>query len=283
MARKDWRRPEKFSAKEGRRRIGIIVSYNGTGFAGWQKQKNERTVQEEIEKAAYKLTRQGGIEVQGSGRTDSGVHAMGQCAHIEIDESSIPTSAFYGGLNAFLPKDVRVLKAWEAGRDFHARFSAMAREYRYFCTDDFSVIPFFNGGITLLDAFPDVNVLNSYAKKLIGTHDFTTYSCVKDLSESKFRDIYESEFCFTTCMYGKKILQYKICGNAFLYRMVRSLAGSMLQAAKEGKTAEEFQALLDMKDRSKCGKTAPSDGLYLWRVSYDPAEYAWFEEAYGKN
>ena len=281
MARKDWHRPQQFSAKEGRRRIGIIVSYNGSFFSGWQKQQEDRSVQEEIEKAVYMLVHQDNIVVQGSGRTDAGVHAMGQCAHIEIDGCNIPSSAFYGGLNAFLPKEIRILKAWDCGSDFHARFSAMAREYRYFCTDDSSVVPFLNGRITILKNYPNIDILNSYAKKLIGTHDFTTFSSVKDLSVSKNRDIYESEFSFTTCMYGRNVLQYKISGNAFLYRMVRSLVGSMLQAEKEGKTADEFETMLNAKDRSKCGKTAPSDGLYLWRVSYDPDEYAWFEEKYG--
>ncbi len=277
MARTDWHRPEKFSAPEGRRRIAVILSYNGSFFSGWQRQDGQRTVQEELEKAVMRLTGQKSITVQGSGRTDSGVHAWAQCAHIEMDEPVLPLRAFVGGLNSFLPKDIRIKDAWDGGRDFHARYSAYAREYRYFIGINTAVSAFMGGEVTMVDSFPDIGLLNSYASYLLGTHDFTTFSSAKDNSGSRYRDIYESRFFFSSCMFGEKVLIYQICGNAFLYRMVRSLVGSMLQFAKEGRPASDFKAVLDAADRSLCGRTAPSDGLYLWRICYDPEEYSWFE------
>ncbi len=282
MSRDDWKRPEEFNAPEGRRRIGLVVSYDGRAFCGWQSQDNGVSVQQTILEAVKKFTGQKDVEICGSGRTDSGVHAWGQVAHAEIDDCSIPASAFCPGLNALLPVQVRIKKSWEAGSDFHARYSSMAREYRYFCKLNPGHDAFDDGLITCLKKMPDINVLNLYAKQIIGTHDFTTFACSKDICPSKVRDIYESEFYCTKSEFGEDILVYRVCGNAFLYHMVRSLVGTMIEMALNGKTAADFKRILDNADRSLCGKTAPSDGLYLWRVSYDPDEYLWFEEKYGR-
>lgn len=281
MARTDWKRPAEFSAPEGRRRVAIKVAYDGRAFCGWQSQENEKSVQEEILKAAKVLTQQENIEVCGSGRTDSKVHAMGQVAHIEMDQTSMDVKAFHYGLNAILPSSVRVVDSWDVDNSFHARYSAMAREYRYFIKEQADKDTFQEGLITRVNKFPDIDLLNSYAKQIVGTHDFTTFASVKDICPSKVRDIYESEFFYTTSMYGEKVLCYKICGNAFLYHMVRSLVGTMLLLASKNAEPEQFEQLLSGADRSMTNFTAPSDGLYLWRVSYDPDEYQWFEDKYG--
>ena len=142
---------------------------------------------------------------------------------------------------------------------------------------------FSEGLVTLLKEFPPFDLLQGYAATLVGTHDFTTFASARDICPSKVRDIYESSFSWTTSIYGERVLCYRICGNAFLYHMVRSLVGSMLEYAKRGASVSEFVGALEAKDRLLAGKTAPSDGLYLWRVSYDPSEYQWFEDEYGKN
>lgn len=282
MARTDWNRPSEYSAKEGRRRIAIEVAYDGRDYCGWQSQDSNVTVQQTILDAVKKMTNQENVEVQGSGRTDSGVHAFGQVAHIELDDCQIPAKAFCQGLNAFLPYSIRIKNSWDVPSSFHARYSSMAREYRYFCVQEGSYNAFTKGLVTNFRRLPDINLLNEYASIIKGTHDFTTFACAKDICPSKFRDIYESEFFYTTSMYNQNLLCYKITGNAFLYHMVRSLVGSMIEFALQKKTKEEFKNALDSKDRSRCGKTAPSDGLYLWRVSYDPDEYSWFEKENGK-
>ena len=283
MARSDWKRPSTFSAPEGRRRVALEVSYDGRAFNGWQSQNNALSVQDTIAAAAVQLLGDRNIEVVGSGRTDSGVHAFGQVAHIEFDTCDIPVKAFCQGLNAFLPVAVRVKRSWDVEPSFHARYSAMAREYRYFCKEGEGHDSFSEGLVTMLKEFPSFDLLQDYAATLVGTHDFTTFASARDICPSKMRDIYESSFSWTTSIYGEKVLCYRICGNAFLYHMVRSLVGSMLEFAKRGAPVSEFKAALEAKDRLLAGKTAPSGGLYLWRVSYDPSEYQWFEDEYGQS
>ncbi|MBP5162850.1 MAG: tRNA pseudouridine(38-40) synthase TruA, partial [Spirochaetales bacterium] len=223
------------------------------------------------------------VDVIGSGRTDSGVHAYGQVAHVEFDTCDIPVKAFHMGLNALLPYSIRIRRSWDVDNSFHARYSAMAREYRYFCRCGEPHDSFSDGLVTVLREFPDIDLLNSYAAYIVGTHDFTTFACSKDICPSKVRDIYEAEFGWKESMYGDKLLCFRIAGNAFLYHMVRSLMGTMLDLAADNKPASAFKELLDAKDRLRTGRTAPSDGLYLWRVSYDPDEYMWFEEKYGRK
>ena len=166
---------------------------------------------------------------------------------------------------------------------FHARYSAMAREYRYFCKEGEGHDSFSEGLVTLLKEFPSFDLLQDYAATIVGTHDFTTFASARDICPSKVRDIYEAEFGWNESMYGMKLLCFRIAGNAFLYHMVRSLMGTMLDYAADNRSAAEFRDLLEARTRILVGRTAPSDGLYLWRVSYDPEEYRWFEEKYGRK
>lgn len=282
MSRSDWKRPVEFAAPEGRRRVALELSYDGRCYNGWQTQNNAKSVQETLKQAIVSFLNDDSVEVCGSGRTDSGVHAKGQVAHAEFNDCSIPAKAFLYGLNAILPVSVRILRSWDVPASFHARYSAMAREYRYFAVQGFGRDAFMDGLVTRLKEMPDLDVLNSYAVQLVGTHDFTTFASAKDICPSKYRDIYESVFTMERSMYGDDVLCCKVCGNAFLYHMVRSLVGTMLEMAGNGCSAAEFKDVLDSCDRRRAGKTAPSDGLYLWRVSYDPDEYQWFEDRYGR-
>ena len=283
MARSDWKRPDVFSAPENRRRVAMELSYDGRAFCGWQRQKDADSVQQTIIDAVTRMIGDRNIDVIGSGRTDSGVHAYGQVAHVEFDACDIPAKAFHMGLNALLPYSIRIRRSWDVDNSFHARYSAMAREYRYFCRCGEPHDSFSDGLVTVLREFPDIELLNSYATHIVGTHDFTTFACSKDTCPSKVRDIYEAEFGWKESMYGDKLLCFRIAGNAFLYHMVRSLMGTMLDLAFDNKPDSAFKELLDAKDRLRTGRTAPSDGLYLWRVSYDPDEYMWFEEKYGRK
>ena len=283
MARSDWRRPKDFSAPEGRRRVALEVSYDGRQFCGWQSQIDEKSVQDTIKEAVTRLVGDRNVQIVGSGRTDSGVHAYGQVAHAEFDSCDIPVKAFYAGLNSILPSGVRIRRSWDVDRSFHARYSAMAREYRYFCKVGEGRDCFSDGLVTVIKTFPDFDLLNGYAKEIVGTHDFSTFTSAKDDCPSKVRDIYESDFSWTQSTYGEKVLCYRICGNAFLYHMVRSLVGTMLEMGQNSLPVQDFVDALEAKDRSRAGKTASPDGLYLWRVSYDEDEFKWFEEEYGKR
>ncbi len=281
MARSDWRRPELEPLGEGVRRIRLTVSYLGTHYCGWQRQHNGVGVAAVLEEAVAEMIGEE-VEIVGSGRTDSGVHALGQVCHMDIRQPRVPAEKFAVALNRLLPPDIRVLDSEEVDGTFHARFTTMARTYRYFFKEHAQINGFDGGRVATVRTFPSMELLAGYAKEIEGTHDFTTFTASGDLCPSKFRDIYESYWSKETDHFGEELLSYTITGNAFLYRMIRSLVGSMMQFAEEGVSVEEFRKILASCDRSQAGRTASAAGLYMWRVSYDSDEYLWFEEQSGE-
>lgn len=269
MPRSDWRRPTDFSLAPGHRRIKLLLSYDGAEFAGWQRQKVDRTVQQVIETALAKMI---GVKVhvQGSGRTDAGVHAIGQVAHFDTSNQSIPEAIFALALNKLLPRDVRIISSNEVSAKFHARFTSIRREYRYYCKehDDFS--PFDRNRVYRLRKFPSLELLNAYAACLVGTHDFRTFGAIADQSPSKVRDLYANEFHIEPSRWGGRELVYTVSGNAFLMHQVRSMVGTMIDLGEKKRPVEEFARRFASKDRFQAGKTAPPDGLFLYRIDYDP-------------
>lgn len=268
MARSDWRRPTDFPLAEGHRRIRLLISYDGALFRGWQRQKHERSVQQEIEKALHKMIGKQ-IHIQGSGRTDAGVHALGQVAHFDIDNQSIPAEVFSLALNTLLPHDVRIISSNEENERFHSRFTSICREYRYYCKELKSFSPFDRNRVYRLRSFPPLDLLNAYAQCLVGTHDFRTFAAAGDQSHSKVRDLYTSSFHIEPAQWGGDLLVYTVSGNAFLMHQVRSMVGTMIQLGEKETSPEEFARILASKDRSQAGRTAPPDGLYLYRIDYD--------------
>ncbi len=277
MARVDWRRPPIRDLEEGKVRYKMIISYDGRAYNGWQTQKNGVGVQQAIEKALKKMLKED-IKVVGSGRTDSGVHAMGQVCHFDIVDRQIPAKAFLNVINCNLPPTVRILNCELVDGFFHSRYTAYARKYRYYFKKENEMTAFDNGFIAKIKKFPPLDLLNSYAKHIVGTHDFTTFTASKDMCPSKCRDIYESYWSYETDKWGYQVLTYTICGNAFLYKMVRSLVGTQIDFAIKHKTSEDFKDALDSKNRKKAERTANPNGLYLMNISYDEKEYDWFEE-----
>ena len=276
MARSDWNRPSSFKGLEdGERRIRLFLSYDGSGFSGWQRQDGERTVQEEIEAVLSSILGEE-ITLFGSGRTDSGVHALRQAAHFDT-RSRIEAGKFRIILNTHLAKDIRILSSDEVGAGFHARFSTESREYWYLIKRAEDMLPFDDKRITPVRRFYPLSEMNALASVLKGTHDFTTFSSSKDKSLSKMRDIYVSEWDEISDKYGYRLMRYKVAGNAFLYHQVRSMVGTMLSFLSKGMGEIELKKILDAKDRTLVHKTAPSDGLYLADVSYDREKYEWFE------
>lgn len=280
MSRIDWNRPEIERVEEGYRRIRLLVSYDGSAFHGWQKQKNELSVQGKIEDALSDVTGED-VLLFGSGRTDAGVHALGQVAHFDT-RSKIDGAKFSLILNTKLEKTIRILSSEEASDFFHARYSTMAREYWYLIKRMDLMLPFDSKRYSFVKDYSDIDLLNSYADCIIGTHDFTTFASARDECPSKFRDIYLSKWDMIKDQFGCDVLRYRVCGNAFLYHQVRSMVGTMLESSRIKLAKQEFRSILDSKDRSRAMKTAPPDGLYLARISYDEDEYAWFEEKYGR-
>jgi tRNA pseudouridine38-40 synthase len=281
MARSDWKRPALQPLPPGMRRIRMTVSYDGAHYQGWQTQHNGVSVQQKLEEALLAMLGTP-VSVQGSGRTDSGVHAIGQVCHVDIT-SAVPAKAFRPRLNSLLPADIRVMDAAEVDGTLHARFTTMAREYTYFIKRIDQMTAFDGGHVWALKELPPLGLLQEYAGCIAGTHDFTTFCSSKDECPSKARDIYESGWTMMKDPFGYDLLRYRITGNAFLYHMVRSLVGTMVEFALQQRPVEAFQAALDAKDRSQCGRTASPHGLYLTRISYDPEEYQWFEDAHGNE
>ena len=279
MARSDWRRPELTPLEDGYKRVKLTVSYDGSAFNGWQCQSNGVGVQDVINDM---LSRIYGcrIMVQGSGRTDSGVHALCQVCHydVRIEASSIKDEKVAPALNALLPLSIRVIRSESADGSFHARFTTMAREYRYFVKARNEALPFDHNYVALYNRLPDLELLNSYACLLKGTHDFTTFASSRDESPSKKRDIYESYWSLVHDKFGNPLYCYTVTGNAFLYHQVRSMVGTMMVMALKGESPESFREVLVSCDRKLAKTTAPSAGLYLSRISYDEDEYRWFEE-----
>jgi len=268
MARCDWKRPTSFPLSEGYRRIRITVAYDGVGFSGWQRQVCARSVQEEMEKALARMLKTP-VTVHGSARTDTGVHALGQVAHFDIANQSVPIEAFGPALNQLLPHDIRVREPRLVDAAFHARFTSISREYRFLIKEDAFFTPFDRNHVCKVREFPPLELLNRYAACIVGTHDFSTFSASGDQSHSRIRDIYTSGFAIEESQWGGLQMVYVISGNAFLWHQVRSMVGTMLQLASHGEPVEEFARRLEAKDRFQAGRTAPSGGLYLYRIEYD--------------
>ena len=244
------------------RNIKIIVSYDGTDFAGWQIQRNERTVQGVLERALRNL-HGCRVRVTGAGRTDAGVHAAGQVANFCSTISSIPARKFLQAVNSHLPQDVRVLQSAEVETDFHARHCATGRVYRYRILTGVSAQACFSRYCWLVSHLPPTGVLNDMAHVFCGEHDFTSFAATGDSSSSFSRKI--DYACFVE--EGPEIVFY-IKGNAFLWRMVRSILGSIVEIALKGGGPEDLRAILDSRDRRRAGATAPARGLFLHRVEY---------------
>ena len=250
-----------------RRNILLRISYDGTRFHGWQKQlqhgkESFRTVQGEIERALALLHKHP-VELFGSGRTDAGVHACGQAAHFFTDIARMKPESFIPALNSALPKDVRIMEVTNVSDNLHARFSARSRTYRYFIHCGKTAFAHQLPYCWHIRREPDINLLNKMASVLSGELDCTTFSAAGDQSKSKSRYIYTAHF-FT----DREFLVFEISANAFLWRMVRSITGTLLHYEQQNGTKEDFEAVLRSKDRRNAGETAPPQGLFLWSVEY---------------
>jgi tRNA pseudouridine38-40 synthase len=268
VAHTNYNRPTSFPLEPGSRRIRLDVSYDGALFSGWQTQKGVRTVQHEIEKALAKIIKEK-VHVQGSGRTDAKVHALGQVAHFDTTNHSVPAQVFALALNQNLAKDIRIISSSEVSEQFHARFTSTSREYHYYVKEIKDITPFDRHRVGVVRRFPSLELLNSYAQILLGIHDFTTFASAHDQSHSKVRDIFTSEFSLTYDQWEKPLLIYKVCANAFLMHQVRSMVGTMLQLGHNNEKSSELQRRLESRRREEAGRTAEAQGLYLYRISYE--------------
>lgn len=269
--RKDWnRKTVDDKLEDGQKRVILSVSYDGTLFNGWQSQESKDAVQDALEEAILEITGEN-VHIYASGRTDSGVHAISQICHFDTF-THIPSERLKYAINAHLKKGVRVSYSKETDGRFHARFSSLAREYRYYIKEMDKCTVFDENRVWGVNGVPEIDMLNSIARLIEGEHDFAFLSLKEDDGKSTKRDIYKSEF-----FEEKGYIIYRIIGNAFLYHQVRSLVGTIVKIAKKYKSKDEakqaFLSIMAETKRSNVIFTAPPYGLYFYNTVYNEDEW----------
>jgi tRNA pseudouridine38-40 synthase len=245
-------------------RIKCTIQYDGTNFSGFQIQSNKRTVQFELENTLKRIHKQEEIRITASGRTDKGVHAIGQVIHFDTP-IQMTEQAWNKALNALLPDDIYVRSVEKVPNDFHARFSVSKKEYRYRILNRTKPDIFKRHYVCYVKTPLDLSRMKEACKYLIGTHDFTSFSSAKaTVKGDKIRTIYEMDI-----IQEKEEIMLKVVGSGFLYNMVRIIAGTLIEIGSKERDPNEIPAILEAKDRGAAGKTAPPQGLYLWRVEYN--------------
>ena len=245
------------------KRVKLLIEYDGAPFVGWQKQVDMPTVQGSLETAAYELNQQETI-VQGAGRTDAGVHARGQVAHFDLVKD-IPERKVADALNAHLrPAPIAVLGAKFVDEEFHARFHATGRRYRYLIDNRRADLALDRGRSWRVGSPLDITAMQAGASHLTGRHDFTTFRDTLCQADSPVRTLGPIKITRT----GDRIaLEYG--ARSFLHKQVRSITGSLVEVGRGKFPADWIAEILSAKDRTACGPVAPPDGLYLERVLYE--------------
>ena len=255
------------------RNILLTIEYDGTRFCGWQRQPNARTVQGEIEAALTKLIGRE-ILIDGTSRTDAGVHANGQQASFALEDSGIPTDRIAKALNDILAfdklegiGDIKILKAEEKPEGFHARYSAKGKRYIYRIYNASEKSPFRRSQFYQIAESLDLDAMKKAAAFIIGTHDFKSFETSgSTVHESTVRTI--TRLDIEHSKQDSKMIEVSIEGDGFLYNMVRIIVGTLVEVGLHKKTPAEIEKIINAKDRSQAGHTAPPQGLYLDEVFY---------------
>ncbi|WP_462400158.1 tRNA pseudouridine(38-40) synthase TruA [Lacticaseibacillus pantheris] len=242
----------------------ITVKYDGTKFAGYQVQPHQRTVQGVIQRALAKMAKVPYIHVDGSGRTDSGVHALGQVITFDTP-IDIPDRNMLAALNSMMPLDILVLECAHAPDDFHARYSAVGKRYMYRVALGKYTDPLKRLYTGHYPYKVDAQRIQTALRDLVGTHDFTSFAASGGQIEDKVRTIYEAT-CTEDTLNNE--LRFEFYGNGFLYNMVRIMVATALEIGNGRRDLHDFERVLAAKDRQQARGTAPASGLYLQQVYY---------------
>lgn len=244
-------------------RYALLIQYDGTSFNGWQLQDKGRTIQEEFEKAVAILSREN-VRITASGRTDAGVHALGQVVHFDL-RNEIPLKRICSSLNGILPPELSVKNAYKVGYDFHSRFSAKQREYLYLIYRYPYRTPFLRNKAMWINHSIEADYIREVTSHLVGQKDFASFckTISKDYgTERKIESIDVIE--------QNDLIKIRFRANAFVHNMIRIIVGTTVQMYRENRDPAYIIRILDEKERSASGFTAPPCGLYLNRVVYDP-------------
>lgn len=239
----------------------IKIQYVGTNYSGWQCQSHANTIQEEIQKA-LKLIYKNDITAIGSGRTDSGVHALGQVASFRT-ENYIKNDSLAMGMNSILPGDISVIDAWDVPEDFSAQLSAKNKTYLYKVYHGSLRHAFYENRSWWVKGKADFDRAADLLRAFEGTHDFTACCCAESLRENCVRTVN-----FTKFYKEGELFCLEVNGNGFLHNMVRIIAGTVIKGCKSLWTTDRIREMIETKNRAKGGPTAPAAGLYLKEVIY---------------
>lgn len=258
------------------RRIKLTVSYDGTNYSGWQIQPNAPTIEAQLDKAIKNLTGEE-LHVIGASRTDAGVHGLGNVAVFDT-ESTIPPERFSYALNQYLPDDIQIQESIEVEKDFHPRHCNTRKTYEYKIVNTQFQMPTKRLYSWHVSTELDINAMRKAATYLIGEHDFKSFASVHTQAESTVRTIYSIEIITSNSdrnemksennkkHFGDITIRVK--GNGFLYNMVRIIAGTLIGVGKGRFDPEYIKEMLEAKDRTKAGETAPPQGLTLVQIEY---------------
>ncbi len=243
----------------------LIIAYDGTNYEGWQVQKIGLGVQQKVEEALGKLF-PGVQRIHSSSRTDTGVHALGMVAHVEIPlaQFKMPAAKLALAINAHLPDDVRVMSATRCRADFHARFEARGKQYRYFVWNHAVMNPLLRLQAWHVPQVLDLPALRAATPLFVGRHDFKSFAANRNYEmESTVRTL-------TRCDVRRQgpLLTFVIEGDGFLYKMCRGIVGTLVQLGRGKFKEADIRHMLEAKDRRVAGMTAPAHGLVLWKVFY---------------
>jgi pseudouridylate synthase I len=243
-------------------RIKLVIEYDGTAYSGWQRQNAEPSVQQAIEDALASLTGEKTV-LHSAGRTDAGVHALGQVAHFDT-QSRIPPERFSFAINTMLPTDIRIRESSEADTEFHARFSAKRKHYRYVIQNSPHASALERDRSMHVPLPMDIEKMRRAAHCLVGEHDFSAFTSLQLRVKCPVRTVYGIEISREG-----SFVRIDVTGNGFLYNMVRIIAGTLIYVGIGKFQPENVPVILESRDRRKAGITAQPQGLFLVEVRYE--------------
>jgi len=251
------------------RTLKLTLAYDGTRFVGWQRQAAGESIQGLLEDALARFEG-AAVTVHGAGRTDAGVHALGQVASASVTFTH-PTEIIGRALNAQLPEAIRVLEVVEAAPDFHARFSARSKSYRYQIRAGTVGDPFTREFVWQLPELLNVVAMTNAAATLVGTHDFAVFQSAGTEVASTVRTIFRSQFrdaMIERPERPERLFVYEVTADGFLRHMVRAIVGTLVEIGRGWRSVESIAQLIEHGTRAQAGATAPPHGLFLVRVDY---------------
>lgn len=239
----------------------MTIQYLGKNYCGFQRQENGLAIQQVIEDAIFAGLKER-VEIFASGRTDAGVNAIAQTAHF-VTNTNCPAEKIPFAVNQYLPEDIKIISCKEVPMDFHARFDVKKKCYEYHCYVSPVELPLFNQTSHQLKKQPNIKLMQKASMLLVGTHNFKAF-----MSSGGQQKTFERTIYYIDISYKNNDLVIEVCGNGFLYNMVRIISGTLIEVGLKKKTIDDVKLALESQDRTKAGYLVPAKGLFLKYVKY---------------